>query len=192
MLKPKLQNPRIEEAYSGFLKLKKALFTALDLQSSTPPPCTTMEYMERGDAVSALVRIDKKFIILKQFRIGSFVRTEEASSYSNVAGMIDEGETPRQAILRELKEEIGLPQHKIQEIVELGTFYTSPGGTTERMTFFFVQTGKSFCPKIVDFKEIHEVLFVTEKEYRDLIKNNSLSSMQTATCFMLAEEKYCF
>lgn len=180
--------PRIETAYSGFLTIKKAFFHTVDLIRKDNPPSQIMEYMERGDSVSVLVRQGKDFIILKQFRIGNFIREEEASVFSNVAGMVDEGETPAQAALRELQEELGVKPLRIEE---LGTFYPTSGGSTERMTFFFAEIHPSVEPNPQD-REIHKWLRISEKEYRTMIVKNQITSMQMATAFMLAEEKYCF
>lgn len=179
---------RTESAYEGFLAIKKAIFHPISMLSRKSPPSQTMEYMERGDSVSVLVKRGDEFVILKQFRIGNFIREGEASVYSNVAGMVDKGETPKEAALRELSEELGVVPSLIEE---LGIYYPSAGGSTERMTFFFAEIPSSAYPNPKD-REIHSWELVSEKEYRTMIVENKITSMQMVTAFLLAEEKWYF
>ena len=183
-----LMNPRIETAYNGFLGIKRAFFSSLDMLRKDAPPSQVMEYMERGDSVSVLVQQGKDFIVLKQFRIGNFIREDETSVYSNVAGMVDSGETASEAAIRELKEELGVEPCYIEE---LGTYYPSAGGTTERMTFFFAKISEDAVPNPQE-KEIHDWSKISEKEYRRLVTSGEMKSMQSVTAFLLAEEKWCF
>lgn len=53
------------------------------------------------------------------------------------AGMIDRGETPVRAALRELHEETGIVVGE-EALREVGTFYPTLGGSTERVTAFIV------------------------------------------------------
>jgi len=50
-----------------------------------------------------------------------------------VAGMIDAGETPEQAIRREILEEAGFEAETVEAIA---TFFVSPGGSSERIFLF--------------------------------------------------------
>lgn len=177
---------KVNTVYNGFLQVKKLTFSRLDMLLGDAPPSREMEYMERGDSVSVLVRRGNNLIVLKQFRVGNFVREGKTSVYSNVAGMVDAGETAYQAAHRELQEELGLVAH---EMFELGSFYTSPGGTTERMTFFLAEVTMDQEPKPQD-REIHSCEEITIKEYRDAILEGRITSLQMASAFMLAEERW--
>lgn len=57
-------------------------------------------------------------------------------SYEFAAGIIDEGETPAEAAIREVKEETGFI---VDEIKSLGTFYPSFGATNEIIYLFYAK-----------------------------------------------------
>ena len=62
----------------------------------------------------------------------------EGSLWETVAGLIDPGETPREAGARELEEELGFAAHA-DELHELGHYsYPAPGIIGERHTYFHV------------------------------------------------------
>ncbi len=89
---------------------------------------------ERGDSVAALL-IDAKagtIYLVEQFM---YPTLEKAGGWlaTIVAGMIDEGETPEQAIRREILEEAGFAVERIEPIAN---FFVSPGGSSERIFLF--------------------------------------------------------
>ena len=59
------------------------------------------------------------------------VRTLEAP-----AGIIDPGETPAEAAVRELHEETGIRVEE-SDLIEIASYYLSVGGSTETITAFF-------------------------------------------------------
>lgn len=187
----KLGSVKIETIRSGFLTIKKAVFSYI-AAATIKPPTPIMEYMERGDAVSVLVKeqgYGGSFILVKQFRIGNYIREDQSSSYSTVAGTVDEGETDTVAAIREMLEEIGVAP---KELTKLGTFYTSPGGTTERVTYFFAEVSPESEFKAQDTREVHEIVKLSESDFRDKIRKGEISSNQAVTAFLLAEELWCF
>jgi ADP-ribose pyrophosphatase len=57
----------------------------------------------RGRVIAALVvRPDKQIVLAKQFRVGP-----ELVRWELPGGRIERGETPRQAVIREVQEEVG-------------------------------------------------------------------------------------
>ena len=57
-----------------------------------------------------------------------------------VAGMIDQGETAEQAAIREVFEETG---YRIANPRLIGQFFSSPGGSDERFSLYFVAVGNA-------------------------------------------------
>jgi ADP-ribose pyrophosphatase len=100
---------------------------------------------ERGDAVAVLLfNVDRQSVVLvEQFRLPALIgrrrdhpSTDDAWLLEVVAGMIDRGETPEVAAAREVFEETGYRVHALESI---GRFFTSAGGTSERIFLYFVQ-----------------------------------------------------
>ncbi len=95
----------------------------------------TVEVLQRGDS-TALLPFDKErqeILLVEQFRPGSYPQTERLLEL--IAGIIDKGETSSEAIIREAKEEAHL-QVQQEQLINLGTFYLSPGMMSERTTLY--------------------------------------------------------
>lgn len=115
-----------ERAYDGHFKIDK-------LTVEQEGNIFEREQFSRGDAVAALVfdTTDKKYVLTKQYRVGS-----ESELIEVVAGMVDEGEQPEESIRREVEEEIG---YRVEHLERLHTFYSSPGGSTEQVVLFYAE-----------------------------------------------------
>ncbi|HWV22907.1 MAG TPA: NUDIX hydrolase [Thermomicrobiales bacterium] len=84
-----------------------------------------------GSAVIIPVTTDGRVIFVRQFRyaIGEYL-------LELPAGLVDEGETPEETAIRELKEEVA---HVPGGIRALSTVYMSPGYTEEKTTIFLAE-----------------------------------------------------
>jgi GDP-mannose pyrophosphatase NudK len=90
----------------------------------------------RPDAVTVLLvdERQKSFLFTKQFRLPSFLNGNDTGYLlETCAGMIDDGETPEQAAIREVKEETG---YDVQQMEKIGAVYPSAGGITEYLHLF--------------------------------------------------------
>lgn len=89
---------------------------------------------ERGDSAAALLVDTQKQIVYltEQFK---YPTHDKAGGWTDevVAGMIDAGETPEQAIRREILEETGFAVETVEPIAR---FFVSPGGSSERIFLF--------------------------------------------------------
>ncbi len=92
--------------------------------------------LTRPDAVTILVFNEdtKKVILVKQFRYPIIHHTSD-NILEAVAGKIDAGETPKQAAVRELLEEVGyrITEDRLTTPIEI---FTSPGYSTEKIYIF--------------------------------------------------------
>jgi len=100
---------------------------------------------ERGDAVGVLLlNVESKSVVLvEQFRMAALVgrRRDDRSTTDGwitetVAGVIDANEAPEAAAIREAFEETG---YQIRELQLIGRFFSSPGGTSERVFLYFAE-----------------------------------------------------
>ena len=93
---------------------------------------------ERGDSAAAVVFDPSAGLLLfaEQFR---FPTVEKGPGWllELIAGSVDDGETPDAAIRREMEEELG---YRAGHVEPIATFYVSPGGTSERVWLYYVET----------------------------------------------------
>lgn len=96
---------------------------------------------DRGDSTAVLLyeTDTNKLLLTRQFRVPATFHGDDWL-LEIVAGRLEEGEDPEMCIRREVEEEIG---YKIDVLQPISTFYTSPGGSTERMLLFYAETTSS-------------------------------------------------
>ena len=109
----------------------------------------TREVFERGNSVAVLLlNVDTESVVLvNQFKVPSMIgrRRDDPTTTDGwiteaTAGMIDENETPEQAIIRETEEETG---YRIKSPMLISKFFSSPGGTSERIFLYFAEVRKT-------------------------------------------------
>jgi nudix-type nucleoside diphosphatase (YffH/AdpP family) len=104
---------------------------------------------ERGDAVAVLLlNLDARSVVLvEQFKVPTLVgrRRDDPSTtdgwiLETVAGMVGSDETPEAAVIRETREETG---YQIRHPDLISQFFSSPGGTSERIFLYFAEVRES-------------------------------------------------
>lgn len=97
---------------------------------------------ERGDSAAALLfdPAHSEVILTEQFRLPVKLRDERPWFLEVAAGIIKPEETPRQAIIHEIREETG---YNVSEVLPIATFFVSPGGTTERIHLFYAEVRRT-------------------------------------------------
>ncbi len=137
----------------------------------------TREVFERGHAAT-VVLYDPDLdllVLIEQFRIGAFAALsspwfeDDFSPWlvENVAGIIDEGETPEQVVRREAIEEADC---KIQEIIPVCRYLVSPGGTSETIFVFCGRVDASNAGGIHGLDEEHENMRVLVKSPEEVFE----------------------
>lgn len=98
---------------------------------------------ERGDSVAVLLYDvgDLTVTLGREWRIGPAVRGQHPWTNEIIAGGIDEGEDPRVAALREVEEEA--PGCEVESLEQIAVFYSSPGGTSERIWVYLARVDSS-------------------------------------------------
>jgi nudix-type nucleoside diphosphatase (YffH/AdpP family) len=104
------------------------------------PPVERLVF-ERGDSVAAVVRLRDvdRLLFTEQFR---FPTTEKGPGWlmEIFAGSVEPGEAPDATLRRELEEEFG---YRAEHVEAIATFYVSPGGSSERIWLYYVETSES-------------------------------------------------
>jgi ADP-ribose pyrophosphatase len=123
-----------EIAYQGFFRLEKFTLKHTLYQGGWSQDITRELFM-RGNCVAVLLYDPDRdeVVLIEQFRAGAVLVPERAWLVEIVAGAIEEGETPEAVALRESEEEAGCT---VQDMMLIKEFYTTPGGSSERISLF--------------------------------------------------------
>ena len=113
------------------------------------------ELFERGHAV-AVVLYDPdrdETVLLEQFRVGALTSERSPWMIEVVAGIVDEGETPEEVAIREVKEEAGLEINKVEYVTK---FYTTPGGSSESIVLYCARVSTNNVGGVHGLEHEHE------------------------------------
>jgi len=133
-----------------------------------------------GHSVSAICYFPKEkiFYFIRQFRPNYFFNKNKAYPLEIVAGGIDKNENPKQAIVREIKEEIGV---KALSIKKLCSLHIAPDCLDE-ITHLYI----ACVPKISNFhifnknqKESIEIVPIQYKKISKLLDENKYQNVVT-------------
>jgi len=164
--------------YNGFLKIKRATIKH-DTFGGKEPMEITRESMERGDSVAILIfeKDTDSFLFIKQFRYPT-IETGSGWTTELVAGVLEENEEPESCAMREIDEEIGYDVDKLEFV---STFYTSPGGTSERIFLYYAEVNLSDQTRPgggIDSEDI-QLIRIEKEEVRKLLEENLINDAKT-------------
>jgi len=144
----------------------RAVNLRIDTIQKASGEATTREIVWHADCIAVVVLDDKSNVILeKQYR-----RPAGKVLLEIPAGGIEEGETPEEAVKRELQEEIGYLPGKV---TRLGGFYSAPGYCTEYLHLFLATDLKPSYLTAEDTDEI-EIVRVPVSEIKGLIDSGQI------------------
>lgn len=120
-------------------------------------------YLDFAKGVCVLpITKDNEIICLKQYR-----HAMKSWQWELPAGMIDkDSDSPLEIAKKELEEETG---NKAEHWMDLGSFYPSPGSTTEEI-YLFAATGLIASEQQLESSEQIELHNLTMQEVKNLIK----------------------
>jgi GDP-mannose pyrophosphatase NudK len=90
-------------------------------------------FRPEGATILLVDRDRKKVLLTRQFRLPVYLKGEKEFLWEACAGIIDEGELPEHAIVREVEEETG---YRISEIRLVAQGYMTPASVSEYVYFF--------------------------------------------------------
>lgn len=144
----------------------RAVRVRIDTIEKKSGEVTTRDIVWHSDCIAVVVLDGKGNVILeRQFR-----RPAGKVLLEIPAGGIEEGETPEEAVKRELQEEIGYLPGKV---TRLGGFYAAPGYCTEYLHLFLAEDLKQSNLTAEDTDEI-EIVRVPLSEVRGLIDSGQI------------------
>lgn len=96
------------------------------------------EVYERGNGAAILLfnKIKKTVVLIKQFRLPTYLNQNETGFIIEACAGVLEEEHPEETIIRETEEETG---YRIHEVKKIFKSYMSPGSVTEIIHFFVAE-----------------------------------------------------
>lgn len=174
----KLFNLQTQKLLSSFLSVMQLSFSQKDKNGNTLD--IKREVLFRPRSVVFLTLVDPnngKCLYVKQLRAGIIVDGFNVPCLEPVAGIIDEGETPQQAAIREAKEEANI-DISLSNLKLVSEGYLSPGISNEYAYFFKAyfnsqkyQTG-SFG--VESENEVIETTVLSSEEVKTMLLNNQI------------------
>jgi 8-oxo-dGTP pyrophosphatase MutT (NUDIX family) len=123
-----------------------------------------LEYPNWVNAV-ALTK-ENKIILVRQYRFAADIVSLEIPG-----GVIDDGEEPKQAIIRELQEETG---YSFESCELVATLYPNPATSTNKTFTYLLKGGIKTHTQHLDEHEILNVEEYTVEEVQELLKKNKI------------------
>lgn len=142
----------------------------------------TREVVERGHAVAVLPYDPERdeVVLIEQFRIGAYAAPDmPVWQIECVAGIIENGQTPEHAAIRELKEEADL---QVQELKPVHAYLSSPGVTSETIRLFVARVDADGAGGIHGLHHEHEFIraFVCPAEEAfDMVSRGEIGNSMT-------------
>ena len=174
-MSPKFKILDKKNIHDGFFKMNKIIIKYQKFDGSWS------NEVERelfgGAQVSAVLPYDpvnKKIVLIKQFRSGTVSRDNNNYLYEIVGGIIDSGEDPEQAAKRECFEETGC---RIKKLTSIQGYYPAPGSSE---SFYHLFLGEINAPETESIKGLsneNEDIFVksyTFEEVKKKIQNKEI------------------
>ncbi|NOQ77073.1 MAG: NUDIX domain-containing protein [Methylococcaceae bacterium] len=157
-----------EAMYQGFFSLNRYQVQH-SLFAGGWSEVLTRELFQRGNCVAVLLYDPDadKVVIIEQFRMGPMGQDnvrEKAWLLEIVAGAIEEGETAEEVAYRESEEEAGCV---VQEMRLINKFYTSPGGTSEKISLFYGRIDATAVGGIHGLGHEHEDILVSTVSFAE-------------------------
>ena len=121
------------------------------------------------------ITAEKKVVLIKQYRFGNQEITLEIPG-----GMIDKGESPKEAAIRELKEETGFVAEKI---LEIGRVTPNPALMSNFTYSFLALNAEKSCDQNLDGMEDIEVIEVNLEEVTELIREGKIDHALVVCAF---------
>jgi nudix-type nucleoside diphosphatase (YffH/AdpP family) len=136
----KVSITQTEVLAKGHTILEKVTYDIVQSDGSTQSQ--TREVLSHANAATCLLynKKTRSVLLTRQFRIASFLNGNTTGMLLETpAGLLEEGEEPAAAMIREIKEETGYEVAGIEKVCE---GYSSPGAYTELLHLYVAEYSK--------------------------------------------------
>lgn len=176
-----------EMLHNGFLNVSKYTFKHKLFKGGWGNP-VDRELLERGNACSLLAYdpITDEVVLIEQFRVGA-IESVQPWQLEIIAGMIDDGETPENTVIREAVEEAGIHVENIRHIFH---YYPSVGGCSETMDIFIGQVNSNTAKGLHGLESENEdikVHVVTRETALEMVNSGIIKNGATIMALLWLE-----
>jgi ADP-ribose pyrophosphatase len=157
-----------EVAYKGFFRLEIFHLRHTLFEGGWSEKITRELFM-RGNCVAVLLYDPNRdeVVLIEQFRAGAILNPDRAWLIEIVAGAIEQGESAEEVAYRESVEEAGC---EIKELMLINEFYTTPGGSSERISLFCGKIDSSSVGGVHGLDDEHEDILVTVEKFDNVYR----------------------
>ena len=138
------------------------------------------EVFERGNAAAVLLYDPdrRSVVLLEQFRVGALASAKSPWMIEVVAGIVEDDETPQQVVIREAEEEAG---QKLTDLIEIGNYFATPGGSTEKLTLYCARVDSTDASGIYGLEDENEDIRVFTMTLTEVEKGLDENIFENAT-----------
>lgn len=199
---------RLDALYQGFFEYKQltlihSLYQKRPNTSITYSSELKREVMCRGDAVAVLLyNLElQEILLVEQIRAGAVASIQNKSMHSGqeaefqqawllepVAGGIDDGESPENAVHREAMEEAGVSINNLEFIVE---YYPSPAGCDERILLYAAEYDANTDIQYAGLDHEHEDIKVVRLSFDEAKRKLRRHEFNVSTTIMTLQWFFC-
>ena len=149
-----------------------------------------------GAQVSAVLPYDpktKKIVLIDQFRVGVINTNQNPILKEIVGGLIDKGEKPEQAAIRECEEEINC---KVKKLNKIFSYFPAPGYSYSKYHLFLAEVDSFIGNRITGCKNENEDILAkcySLKQVKKLLEDKKILNATTIIAlqwFFLNFKKY--
>jgi nudix-type nucleoside diphosphatase (YffH/AdpP family) len=173
----------------NFFPLKKIKYE-IEKRDGKKDELSREVYLSSNGAAALLYNSESENVILtKQFRLPSYLNENSTGMLIEAcAGIVEENEDPKDAIIREIEEETG---YQVQEVKKIFEMYMTPGSVAEKLHFFVAEyTPQQRVNDGGGLDEENEDIDVIEVPFQkafDMIHSGEIKDAKTALLLQYAK-----